>query len=65
MDARGHTLEGLELTKRLLCCCWWWCCRQMGVELGEEVGYRIGQEGLSSGLKTRILFATAGWLLQL
>jgi HrpA-like RNA helicase len=35
------------------------------VVLGEEVGYRIGQEGMSAGKKTHILFVTAGWLLQL
>ena len=36
----------------------------MGVELGNEVGYQIGNRKTSSRADTRLLFATAGVLLE-
>ena len=37
---------------------------ELNTQLGELVGYRIGGQGETS-YQTRIIFATAGWLLQL
>lgn len=37
---------------------------ELNTELGQLVGYRIGGQGETS-YQTRIIFATAGWLLQL